>query len=640
MSDTTFPVKTPFSVIDDICAKVADGHSGPGAAYAMIVGAGFSHGSVPLTRELLNERIGDYYYLKDIEGPGRDPRKSRRLSADFWKEFNAAALDAGEAAVEVDRNGLPVQTSAAYQSLFTYRVANVLFSSGPNLTQGTYLARLLAQRTPRGSPPASPRVLAGEKFVRDFLLNVLDPGGYRSSPSARGGRSDYVTTGRQVVNSAHFFLASVLELQQSGQLWKLRPFCRTIFTTNFDTLLQQALHLVNVLYSLTDRPEGGLQPSDFPEDDPVVHLVYTHGSILRHNAGSTVDELGTLREKNCRNLAEYLRTRDVLVIGYGGWDDSLMAALKQCRNTPQCLYWCNVFPEEDAEEKLGAAVCHLLQQSDDRAWYVPLGAEGAGGFMARLYHALDPEGGIPRLLRDPIGTFLDRLRLIDLNDLVLAAPVAPLRPGTVFPPPVLKVSGERMRASATFVLRGALAFLIEDAAQQRAAEKLAQVRTLLELGSAAALAGREDEAAQKWSQALALPEAPAWEAAVAANDLGKLHMRRGQIDFAISAYTRSIEFEAHSPGLRVEALTNRGAARYESGQIDQAVEDFSAAIGIWEDHPPAVANATAACALIYRAIAYLRNGDSRRADEDVRRARALKGVPAESFALIEGTRGG
>jgi len=47
-----------------------------------------------------------------------------------------------------------------------------------------------------------------------------------------------------------------------------------------------------------------------------------------------------------------------------------------------------------------------------------------------------------------------------------------------------------------------------------------------------------------------------------------------------------------------------------------------------------------ACALVYRAIAYLRNGDSKRADEDVLRARALKDVPAECFALIEGARDG
>ena len=177
MSDTTFPVKTPVSVIDDICARVADLHSGPGAAYAMIVGAGFSHGSVPLTRELLNERIGDYYYLnQDMEGFERDSRQCRRLSADYWKEFNAAARDSGEPAVEVDGDGLPMQTSEAYQSLFTYRVANALFSSGPDLTAGRYLARLMAQGTVRGSRPAAPRVLAGEKFVRDFLRNVLDPG--------------------------------------------------------------------------------------------------------------------------------------------------------------------------------------------------------------------------------------------------------------------------------------------------------------------------------------------------------------------------------------------------------------------------------------------------------------------------------
>src|SRR6202022_2397511 len=111
----------------------------------------------------------------------------------------------------------------------------------------------------------------------------------------------------------------------TGRLWELRPFCRTIFTTNFDTQLQDALQLVNVLYSVTDRPARGLDASAFPEDDPVIHLVYTHGSILRHNAASTVDELAALTEKNASILRSYLESRDVLVLGYGGWDDSLMS---------------------------------------------------------------------------------------------------------------------------------------------------------------------------------------------------------------------------------------------------------------------------------------------------------------------------
>jgi hypothetical protein len=58
---TDLPIKSPTQVID-IQAKLNEKPRKRGAAYTMIVGAGFSYGVVPLTEELLHERIGDFYY--------------------------------------------------------------------------------------------------------------------------------------------------------------------------------------------------------------------------------------------------------------------------------------------------------------------------------------------------------------------------------------------------------------------------------------------------------------------------------------------------------------------------------------------------------------------------------------------------
>ena len=63
-------------------------------------------------------------------------------------------------------------------------------------------------------------------------------------------------------------------------------------------------------------------------------------------------------------------------------------------------------------------------------------------------------------------------------------------------------------------------------------------------------------------------------------------------------------------------------------------EDFSRAIEIWEDHPPAVQVALVARALIYRGLMHEIKGDARSAKEDFDRARALKDVPLECMALI------
>jgi hypothetical protein len=69
--------KTTAEVIADIQTKLDEEPRPPRAAYALIVGAGFSYPVVPLTRELLHERIGDFYYPRDktMEGSMERSRK-------------------------------------------------------------------------------------------------------------------------------------------------------------------------------------------------------------------------------------------------------------------------------------------------------------------------------------------------------------------------------------------------------------------------------------------------------------------------------------------------------------------------------------------------------------------------------------
>jgi hypothetical protein len=83
-----------------------------------------------------------------------------------------------------------------------------------------------------------------------------------------------------------------------------RLFCRSVVTTNFDTLLQNALQKVNILYTLTDRPEAGVW---FQDREAAIQLVYVHGSILRHNPANSRAEIGALAQLNAKTLYEYLR---------------------------------------------------------------------------------------------------------------------------------------------------------------------------------------------------------------------------------------------------------------------------------------------------------------------------------------------
>jgi hypothetical protein len=334
------------------------------AAYVLILGAGFSFGVVPLVDELMQQTIGDYYYPDQDQWGKRPASVNRKDSARFWAEFNEAAAKERLPSVELDSNGLPKNPGAAYQCLFTYEGPNVLFAQlGPKRKRKSLLERLQQQREGSQAPKEEreEKPNTGERFVKGFLRYVLDP----------GAEHGYGSTGRSELNSAHIYLAALLEAQQLGQGWTTCAFCRTLLTTNFDTLLQNALQSVRLLYRLTDRPEKGLDPSDFYGEEGPIHLVYVHGTILRHNPASTIDELGGLASKNIDVLHSYLESRDVIAIGYSGWNDGLMAALRSCDSSKHRVYWC------DVRAQPASHVARFLTERADGAAYVHLGKGGA-----------------------------------------------------------------------------------------------------------------------------------------------------------------------------------------------------------------------------------------------------------------------
>jgi tetratricopeptide (TPR) repeat protein len=631
------PIKSPVELIEEIRSKLLEKPRKKGSAYALIVGAGFSHGVVPLTKELLHERIGDFCFPKDMSMEGATERTSsqrQRLSRKYWKEFNDAGEELGEVPIELNRRGLPVNPSEAYQFLFDYRVANALFAPDPDAPVYRFLSSVAPSGDGAGEVAERP-VLAGEKFVKEFLQDVLDQGGYINNGLGVGDSHDYCSTGRNKLNAAHFFLASLLELQQSGELFNFRPFCRTIFTTNFDTLLQNALQVVNVLYCLSDRPERGLDLADFP-DERAIHLVYTHGSILRHNAASTGHELAELTMKNTETIARYLETRDVLVFGYGGWEDTLMSALLRCATAPHRLYWCNIYSPEEAPESLGEPVTRLLEIYGKRAFYVPLGPQGADGFMADLYRALAPDGAVPSLLSDPLKTLADQLHRLSLGNVMFAAADPEPSSSTGLPLPKLERSAGLIPMRLFAALNDARTSSgctpgFSEYGQNSGKE--AQALLLLERGFVLAVKGDSEDAIDVWSRIES--KASEFEAALGANYTGIVQARAGNFEQAVEAFTRAFQLSKTAPGLIVESLTNRGVARYHLGQEPAAMDDLSEAIRRWEPRPWEVGDAPAGRALIYRGLLRQWRGDREGALVDFNRATGLKETPPECLALIE-----
>jgi hypothetical protein len=324
--------------------------------------------------ELVLERIGDFYFPdQDMSSLKRPAKVSRTNSGGFWQEFNEAAAKAGRPSVALNKRKLPDDCAAAYNRLFDYEVANLMFAEPARAGEGErgYLAALRRARDVAPPPPAPEAATLGSRFVRGFLRYVLAP----------GSEHGYGVTGRHDTNDAHAQLAAILAAQQDGRLSALHPFCRTVFTTNFDSLLQSSLAAEQVMPIVSDRPERGFDAAMFEPAIGPIHIVHLHGSVLRDNPASSTEELTNLSQANARVLAEYLATRDVLVVGHSGWNDAIVAALG-LRETEHTLYWCDIAARPTDR------IAGVLGARHGPAVYVQLDNGGANGLMTALNAAL------------------------------------------------------------------------------------------------------------------------------------------------------------------------------------------------------------------------------------------------------------
>ena len=103
-------------------------------------------------------------------------------------------------------------------------------------------------------------------------------------------------------------------------------------------------------------------------------------------------ELSRLANRNIDVLRGFLELRDIIVIGYNGWNDGLMAALCQCDSGRHTVYWCGV------ESNPPTHIADFLGERGEGAIYVKLDHGGADSLMRDLYELLIPEG----LKRNPM----------------------------------------------------------------------------------------------------------------------------------------------------------------------------------------------------------------------------------------------
>ncbi len=125
----------------------------------------------------------------------------------------------------------------------------------------------------------------------------------------------------------------------------LRGLVRTIFTTNFDTCLPDALAELRV--HLGHIAEVNRSPDDFREFDIYARtqIVWLHGRAEQYSDCNLIDETEHLNAKLVRLLTPLLSASPVVVIGYRGVERSVMHDLfgknvKSTQHYRNGIYWC------------------------------------------------------------------------------------------------------------------------------------------------------------------------------------------------------------------------------------------------------------------------------------------------------------
>lgn len=555
------------------------------APFALVLGSGFSRGLVPTARELVTESLPLWMMPGGREGTDQGLTAVERAEAarDFWRKFVERNLKNGLTVKLDSATGLPEDNGEAYRAAFSPRYSGAV-----------------------GAPAEA----------REFQRAMMQ-----------------LTKPR--LNAAHFLLASLLGTQpgktRDSSLFRAQAaFSRLILTTNFDPFLQTALQSVNRLYFMSDTPELGVGDEIFDDDTDAIHLVYLHGSIHRRSQAATDEEIQRLKERNARTLAPVLKRHGVIVLGYSGWDDAIVAALAACDDFDYRLYWCGLESDPLAKGAFGKGVADVLRKN--AAFYVQ--SAGAGNFMAQLCTGLVK--GNPRLIDNPIAQLIELLDIIDLKELEEVKPPVSSAPGT---PQLLQSANaatavvqakestiERLKlAEQVFLGEVSTQSLVDTSPTQPPApgspvtdagvdgkiqQLLSSAQLALSLGNSEGceklcneglalpnlktseriqflmlrafahyLLGHTTNAVEDWSSVIELPDAPVLQVAKALYNRGATWGLKGETDKALADYTRVIEQLPDAPAEQLaQALYNRGVIWGEKGETDKELADYTRVI--------------------------------------------------------------
>jgi hypothetical protein len=164
-------------------------------------------------------------------------------------------------------------------------------------------------------------------------------------------------------------------------------YFNTVFTTNFDDLLNESFYLFSNKRPLLCSHDSAISSITVTSKRP--KIIKLHGDYLFDDIKSTLRETESLEENIKNKFVEFAKDYGLIVVGYAGNDrsivDILTYLLKNEEYFKHGIYWCL---------KEGAEICDELRKLlwKDRVYYVKI--DGFDELMAELNAELNA-GSLP-----------------------------------------------------------------------------------------------------------------------------------------------------------------------------------------------------------------------------------------------------
>ncbi|MGP8328748.1 MAG: SIR2 family NAD-dependent protein deacylase [Methanosarcinaceae archaeon] len=172
-----------------------------------------------------------------------------------------------------------------------------------------------------------------------------------------------------------------------------------ILTTNFDDLLNDALtkyYNIKPIVCAFDSAVAGIRvASQRPK------IIKLHGEFLYDNIRNMKHELKSLDSNMEEKLYEMCKDFGLIVVGYSGDDESIMAPLRDMIRKPEYLnmglHWCIYQPREEEKEKIPPKLKELKNYHSDRVHIYMI--KSFDCLMEEMFLACKSK--LPKVLTDP-----------------------------------------------------------------------------------------------------------------------------------------------------------------------------------------------------------------------------------------------